>query len=100
MFTGTSLVVWGLRLCPSAAGGESSSPGLGAKLPQAWWPENQNMEQTQYCNKFNKDLKNGSRQTFLVVQRIRICLASSGVRSLVWEDPTCCGATEPVSHNY
>ncbi|XP_061053978.1 solute carrier family 13 member 1 isoform X2 [Eubalaena glacialis] len=22
------------------------------------------------------------------------------VRALVWEDPTCCGATRPVSHNY
>ena len=22
------------------------------------------------------------------------------VRSLVWEDPTCCGATKPVHHNY
>ena len=22
------------------------------------------------------------------------------VRALVWEDPTCCGATEPVRHNY
>ena len=21
-------------------------------------------------------------------------------RALVWEDPTCCGATRPVSHNY
>ena len=22
------------------------------------------------------------------------------VRALVWEDPTCCGATKPVRHNY
>ena len=22
------------------------------------------------------------------------------VRALVWEDPTCCGATKPTSHNY
>ena len=22
------------------------------------------------------------------------------VRALVWEDPTCCGATGPVSHDY
>ena len=64
MFTGTSLVVHRLRLRPSAAGGESSTPGLGAKLPQVWWPENQNIGQTQYCHKFNKDLKNGSRRTF------------------------------------
>uniref|UniRef100_A0A8C0CCV2 EMAP like 1 n=1 Tax=Balaenoptera musculus TaxID=9771 RepID=A0A8C0CCV2_BALMU len=38
----------------------------------------------------------------LVVQWLRICLPMQGtrVRSLVWEDPTCCGATKPVRHNY
>nr|XP_059862391.1 uncharacterized protein LOC132421214 [Delphinus delphis] len=38
----------------------------------------------------------------LVAQRLRICLPMQGtrVRALVWEDPTCHGATRPVSHNY
>ena len=38
----------------------------------------------------------------LVAQWLRICLPVQGtrVRALVWEDPTCCGATRPVSHNY
>ena len=38
----------------------------------------------------------------LVAQWIRICLPMQGteVRSLVWEDPTCRGATKPVHHNY
>ena len=38
----------------------------------------------------------------LVAQWLRICLPMQGtrVRVLVWEDPTCCGATKPVSHNY
>ena len=38
----------------------------------------------------------------LVVQWLRICLPMQGTRvqALVWEDPTCCGATRPVSHNY
>ena len=38
----------------------------------------------------------------LVVQWLRICLPMQGtrVRALVWEDPTCRGATKPVSHNY
>ena len=38
----------------------------------------------------------------LVVQWLRICLPRQGtrVRALVWEDPTCCGATRPVSYNY
>ena len=26
--------------------------------------------------------------------------AGDTVGSLVWEDPTCCGANKPVSHNY
>ena len=38
----------------------------------------------------------------LVVQWLRIRLPMQGtrVRALVWEDPTCRGATRPVSHNY
>ena len=38
----------------------------------------------------------------LVAQWLRICLLMQGTRvqALVWEDPTCRGATKPVSHNY
>ena len=38
----------------------------------------------------------------LVAQWLRICLPMQGtrVRALVWEDPTCRGATRPVSHHY
>ena len=38
----------------------------------------------------------------VVVQWLRVCLPMQGtrVRALVWEDPTCHGATRPVSHNY
>ena len=38
----------------------------------------------------------------LVAQWLGICLPMQGtrVRALVWEDPTCHGATGPVSHNY
>ena len=38
----------------------------------------------------------------LVAQGLRVCLPMQGtrVRALVWEDPTCRGATRPVSHNY
>ena len=38
----------------------------------------------------------------LVVQWLRIYLPMQGtrVRALVWEDPTCRGATRPLSHNY
>ena len=38
----------------------------------------------------------------LVAQWLRICLPmqATRVQALVWEDPTCRGATRPVSHNY
>ena len=38
----------------------------------------------------------------LVVQWLRIGLSMqrTWVRALVGEDPTCCGATKPVHHNY
>ena len=38
----------------------------------------------------------------LVAQWLRVCLPMQGtrVRALVWEDPTCRGATRPVSHSY
>ena len=40
--------------------------------------------------------------TSLVVQwlRIRLTMQGTQVRALVWEDPTCHGATKPVHHNY
>ena len=40
--------------------------------------------------------------TSLVVQWLRIRLPVQGtrVRALLWEDPTCHGATKPMSHNY
>ena len=42
------------------------------------------------------------KRASLVAQWLRICLPMQGtrVRALVWEDPTCRGATRPVSHNY
>ena len=47
---------------PSNAGGAGSIPGRGAKFPHASWPKKQNVKQKQYCNKFNKDFKNGPHQ--------------------------------------
>ena len=43
-----------------------------------------------------------AKRASLVVQWLRIHLPMQGtrVRSLVWEDPTCRGATKPVSHSY
>ena len=38
----------------------------------------------------------------LVVQwlRIHLPMQGTGVRALVREDPTCCGATKPMRYNY
>ena len=47
---------------PSNEEGEGSIPGQGAKIPHDLWPKNQNIKQKQYCNKFNKDFKNGPHQ--------------------------------------
>ena len=47
-------------------------------------------------------LKNKTQGVSLVAQWLGVCLPMQGtrVRALVWEDPTCRGATRPVSHNY
>ena len=48
------------------------------------------------------NFKNQGIGASLVAQLLRIHLPMQGtwVRALVWEDPTCHGATGPVSHNY
>ena len=52
---------------------------------------------------FSPKIKNKAKAS-LVVQwlRIRLPMQATRVRALVWEDPTCCGATttEPMHHNY
>ena len=47
-------------------------------------------------------VKNPPAGASLAAQWLRICLPMQGtwVRALVWEDPTCRGATGPVSHSY
>ena len=46
--------------------------------------------------------KNRGPWASLVAQWLRICLPMQGtqVRALVWEDPTCRGATKPMRHSY
>ena len=48
-----------VKTLPPNAGGAGLIPGQGAKIPHALQPKNQNRKQKQYCNKFNKDFKNG-----------------------------------------
>ena len=52
-----------VKTSPSTAGGTGSIPGWRATIAHASWPEkSQNIKQKQYCNKFNKDFKNGLHQ--------------------------------------
>ena len=51
-----------VKTLSSNAGSAGSIPGRGAKIPHASRPKNQNLKQKQYCNKFNKDFKNGPHQ--------------------------------------
>ena len=46
----------------SNAGGVGSIPDLGAKIPHALGPKNQNIKQKQYCSKVNKDFKTTPHQ--------------------------------------
>ena len=47
-------------------------------------------------------IQKDTRRASLVAQWLRIHLPVQGtrVRTLVWEDPTCRGATKPTCHNY
>ena len=56
------------------AGRSSSIPGGEAKILQAWWPKHRNIKQKQYCNKFNKDFKNGLHQKRIKTKIIKTCL--------------------------
>ena len=51
-----------VKTLPSNAGGVGSITNLGAKNPHALRLKNQNIKHKQYCNKFNKDFKNGPHQ--------------------------------------
>ena len=50
-----------VKALPSKAGGTGLIPTQGAKIPHASWPKTKkkNIKEKQYCNKFNKDFKNG-----------------------------------------
>ena len=51
-----------VKISPSSAAGMGSTPDQEAKIPYVLWPKNKNIKQKQYCNKFNKDFKNGPHQ--------------------------------------
>ncbi|KAJ8789989.1 hypothetical protein J1605_004741 [Eschrichtius robustus] len=109
---------------PDNTGGTGSSPGLGrSHVPRSNWAREPRLlslrvwslcssageaamaHEPQLLNLRVWSLCSATRKatiwTSLVAQWLRICLPMQGtrVRALVWEDPTCRGATRPVSHN-
>ena len=44
-----------VKTSPSSSGSVGSFPDQEARILHALWPENQNIKEKQYCNKFNKD---------------------------------------------
>ena len=64
-------------------------------------------EEERKCGGVSEKWKNRSKThtkmwASLVVQCLTICLPmqGTGLRSLVWEDPTCLWATKSIGHNY
>ena len=51
-----------VKTLPSNARVSGSVPDQGTKISCASWPKIQIIKQKQYCNKFNKDFKNGPHQ--------------------------------------
>ena len=62
-----------VKISPSNAGCAGSIPGQGAKIPHASGPKDQNIKQKQYCNKFNKDFKNGPHQKNIKRKKLIQC---------------------------
>ena len=63
---------------------------------------NSRVRERNFTPKIATMIKNPMFGASLVAQWLRVCLPMQGtrVRALVWEDPTCRGATGPVSHSY
>ena len=73
------------KTLPSNVGGAGSIPGRGAKILHASLPKNQNIKQKQYCNKFNKNFKNGPHQKNLKKKKEKNLLYSTG-KSILCND--------------
>ena len=58
--------------------------------------------QEDHSTSSHSSVKNYWRGAALLAQwlKIRLPMQGTGVRALVWEDPTCHGATKHVRHNY
>ncbi|KAJ8779554.1 hypothetical protein J1605_012438 [Eschrichtius robustus] len=94
---------------PTCAGAtahtDTTGPGLDAQGTINESPHTA-MKSSPHSPHLEKTCKEASIKLYyrasLVAQWLRICLPMQGtrVRALVREDPTCRGATRPMSHNY
>ena len=87
-----------IKTSPSNAGGAGSTPGQGAKIPHASGQKTKTKNGSNVVTNSVNTLKG----TSMVAQWLITSLPMQGTRvqALVREDPTCCGATKPVRHNY
>ena len=71
------------------------------RAPRSYCVNTDQGTESSYDITYMWNLKYGTG-TSLVAQwlRIRLPMQGTGVRALVWEDPTCRGATKPMHHNY
>ena len=72
-----------VKTSSSNAGGDGLIPGRGAKIPHASRPKNQNIKQEQYCNKFNKDFKNGLHPKKNLKKKNLIPISKSSARLFI-----------------
>ena len=71
-------------------------------FPRLNQEELENINRPIKSNEIETVIKNLPTGASLVAQWLRVCLPMQGtrVRALLWEDPTCRGATGPVGHSY
>ena len=71
-------------------------------LPRLNQEQIENMNRPITSTEIETVIKNLPVRASLVAQwlRVRLLMQGTRVRALVWEDPTCRGATGPVSHSY
>ena len=69
-----------VKISPSSVGGVGSIPDQGAKIPHALWPKKKKAKHKQYCNKFNKDFKNGPHQKKKTLKKENLSFTASKMR--------------------
>ena len=99
-------ILWVMKLRLRKVKGQPH--GHAANIWQRFEPKSTMLESTLYQSVHKSygvkimSLQNWGPGASLVVRWLRIPLSTQGtwVQSVLWEDPTCRGATKPVHHDY